>query len=257
MKTEARCAERNEVVRWLDETLAISQGGDYPGAWNGLQVEGTHRVSRITAAVDASPSVIRKAISLKADLLVVHHGLFWHDIRPLTGQRRRLFGEMFLAGLSVYSSHLPLDRHPVHGNNILLAKELGLADGTPFFEEFGAAIGLRFDVKIALDQLKERIALATGSAPKTFAFGPQTTRSIGIVTGGGGSGLHRAVAEGVDTFVTGEGPHWTFAAAEEIGINLIYAGHYATETFGVRSLAEALGGHFGLPWQFIDLPSGL
>lgn len=245
------------MTRWLDEILAECPGGDYPGAWNGLQVEGAAEVSRVAAAVDASPSVIRAAIRRGAGLLLVHHGLFWQDIRPLTGGRGRLYAEMFAAGLSVYSSHLPLDRHPAHGNNALFAKALGLEGGEPFFEEFGAPIGLRFQASVPLAELRGRAAAAAGAEPRVLAFGPETARSIGVVTGGAGGGIHKAAAEGVDTLVTGEGPHWTFAAAEELGLNVVYAGHYATETFGVRSLAAALAERFGVSWEFLDFPSGL
>ena len=139
--------------------------------------------------------------------------------------------------LAVYSSHLPLDAHPRVGNNAGLCAALGLRSLRPFFQHHGRQIGLRAATRISLEDLVKRTARAVGAKPRVVPGGPAVCRRIGVVTGGAGGELRQAVAEGIDTFVTGEGPHWTYALAEELQVNVIYAGHYATETFGVKALA--------------------
>lgn len=246
-----------DVVRYCDRTLRTSEINDYPGAVNGLQVENDGRVTRIAAAVDASLSTIKLAIATRADLLVVHHGLFWSPRQPWTGKNHELLRLLLGNNLAVYSSHLPLDLHPKLGNNARLCAALGLARPTPFFESKGQSIGLRVSARIERAELVRRLEAAVGASPIVVPGGPSTCRAIGIVTGGAGEELKRAAAEGIDTFITGEGPHWTFALAEELGVNLLYGGHYATETFGVKALAADLSRRFRVPWSFIDYPTGL
>jgi putative NIF3 family GTP cyclohydrolase 1 type 2 len=138
-----------------------------------------------------------------------------------------------------------------------LCAPLGLKGARPFFQFKGQPIGLKVGARLARNELGRRLARATGSEPLTITGGPATCRCIGVVTGGAGGELKQAFDEGVDTFITGEGPHWTYALAEELGLNLLYGGHYATETFGVKALAEELSERFGLPWSFVDYPTGL
>jgi putative NIF3 family GTP cyclohydrolase 1 type 2 len=157
----------------------------------------------------------------------------------------------------VYSSHLPLDAHPKLGNNFRLCSALGLGSLRPFFFEHGQFIGLQCRSSIPRVQLMTRVQRATGQKPLLIPAGPSTCRRIGVVTGGAGAELKKAVEEGVDTFITGEGPHWTYALAEEMELNVIYAGHYATETFGVKALAEHLSRRFKVPWTFLEHPTGL
>jgi dinuclear metal center YbgI/SA1388 family protein len=161
------------------------------------------------------------------------------------------------ADLAVYSAHLPLDLHPRLGNNALLARALGFKKCRPFFMEKGRPIGLRASVRISRDALMERLGRVLGTPPHLAAGGPDQIREVGVVTGGAGGEVARAALEGVDTFVTGEGPHHSFTAAEELGVNLFYGGHYATETFGVKALAAELSRRFRVPWEFIDHPTGL
>jgi putative NIF3 family GTP cyclohydrolase 1 type 2 len=159
--------------------------------------------------------------------------------------------------LAVYSSHLPLDMHRSLGNNARLCAALGLNKLTPFFAHRGQPIGLKATARIGRQELARRLRRATGVEPKLLPGGPSVCRKIGVVTGGAGSELKTAASEGVDTFITGEGPHWTFALAEDLGINVLYGGHYATETFGVKALAAALSRRFRVPWIFLDHPTGL
>ena len=245
------------LVRYCDSLLRTDAVRDWDRAHNGLQVENDGRVTRLAAAVDASLATVRRAIAARADLLLVHHGLFWSDTVPWTGPRRELQRELLTHNLAIYSSHLPLDVHPQLGNNAQLARALGGKTLSPFFEEKGSLIGLRTRTKVAREVLLAKVSAATGAPAKLLPGGPEVCRTIGIVTGGAGSELRRAAAAGVDTFITGEGPHWTFALAEELGLNVIYGGHYATETFGVKALAAHLAAKFRVPWTFVDHPSGL
>ncbi|MGZ8898915.1 MAG: Nif3-like dinuclear metal center hexameric protein [Limisphaerales bacterium] len=245
------------VVRYCERTLKTEQFTDWPGAVNGLQVENNGSVSKIAAAVDASSMTVRKAVQAGADFLIVHHGLFWGASHPWTGKRYQLMKLLLENNLAVYSSHLPLDAHPQLGNNAQLARALGLRESKPFFVEKGQAIGLQSRGSVKREELERRLTNVLRVEPKMIPGGPEICRKIGIVTGGAGDELRKAHEEGVDTFITGEGRHWTYALAEELGLNVFYGGHYATETFGVKALAALLSQKFGLPWEFIDHPTGL
>ena len=192
-----------------------------------------------------------------ADLLIVHHGLFWIKTHPWTGNRYKLLRLLLDNNIAVYSSHLPLDAHPRLGNNTGLCRALGIRSPKPFFIERGQAIGLRGELDITRAGLAKRLAKATGCEPTVLPGGAARCKKIGVVTGGAGAEMKTAADEGVDTFITGEGQHWTFALAEDLGLNVLYGGHYATETFGVKSLSDSLAKKFKLPWVFIDHPTGL
>ena len=246
-----------KIVAHCDQTLRTAAIGDYDGAVNGLQVENSGTVTRIAATVDASLATVKLAIAAKADLLIVHHGLFWSPAQPWTGKKFELMKQLVENNLAVYSSHLPLDAHPKLGNNARLASLLGLKNLKSFFFSHGQNIGLKTSAKLSRAELAKRIERATGAKPKVIPGGQETCQRIGIVTGGAGGDLKQAAAAGVDTFITGEGPHWTYALAEELGLNVFYGGHYATETFGVKALAAELSKKFKLPWKFLDYPTGL
>ena len=250
-------ASLNNIVSYCDRLLGTEKVQDYDGASNGLQVENSGAVTRIAAAVDASLATVQLAIASKADLLVVHHGLFWGPSHPWTGKRYALLRTLVRSDLAVYSSHLPLDSHPKLGNNARLCAAIGLRGLRPFFLSHGQPIGFQAQKRIALDALVADVERATDSQARVIPGGPRICRRIGVVTGGAGGDLKTAAAEGVDTFITGEGPHWTYALAEELGLNVIYAGHYATETFGVKALAEHLSRRFKVPWTYIHHPTGL
>lgn len=246
-----------EVVRYLDTLLRTREVGDFPQAMNGLQVENSGGLTRIGAAVDASEAVIREAAQAGVDFLIVHHGLFWGGAQRITGAVHRKMRIVMDADMAIYSAHLPLDIHPEIGNNALLAASIGLENGEPFFPTAGQPVGLRFEAEVSREVLRDHLARAVGGSVHLAPGGPVLARRIGIVTGGAGGDIAKAAEAGVDTFITGEGPHWSYTAAEELGLNLFYAGHYATETFGVNAAAERVSQKFALPWQFIDHPTGL
>ncbi len=246
-----------KIVAYSDRLLRTNQVKDWDGAVNGLQVENRGRITRIAATVDASLATVRLAIGAKADLLIVHHGLFWASTHPWTGKRRELLGLLVEHDLAVYSSHLPLDVHPRLGNNARLCAALGFKKLRPFFFEKEQFLGFKTETSITRTELALRLQRAVGRAPVVLPGGPSVCRKIGVVTGGAGDHLKLAASEGVDTFVTGEGQHWTYAVAEELGINVLHGGHYATETFGVKALAGDLSRRFKVPWVFLDHPTGL
>ena len=247
----------SKLVDYSDRLLRTSEIEDYKGAVNGLQVENRGDITMIAAVVDASLQTVRMAVEAGADLMIAHHGLFWGSTVPWTGRKYELLNALVENNLAVYSSHLPLDSHPVYGNNAGLAHALGLRMPKTFFPYKGSDVGLEFSTKIQRDALVVKLSKAVGATPVLIPGGPSVCRKIGIVTGGAGGEIAEAAAAGVDTFITGEGPHWTYALAEELGINVLYAGHYATETFGVKSLSSHLSKRFKIPWTFIDYPTGL
>lgn len=247
----------NTLVQQCDTRLRTTATGDYAGAANGLQVQNHGTVSRIAAAVDASLATIRLAVAAEADLLIVHHGLFWSPRQPWTGTNYAMLRLLLDNNLAVYSSHLPLDAHPKLGNNALLCAALGLKSRQPFFTSHGGTIGFQASAELPRAELARRLAQATGATPLLIPGGQEICRRIGVVTGGAGGEIKQAAAEGVDTFITGEGPHWSYALAEELGLNVFYAGHYATETLGVKALAAWLARKHKLPWEFLDHPTGL
>ncbi len=245
------------VVRYCDRLLRTSRFTDWDGAVNGLQVENQGTVTRLAAAVDARMATLRKAAAARADLLLVHHGLFWGPTQPWVGVRYELLRLLVEHNVAVYSSHLPLDAHPRFGNNARLCVALGLRRLQPFFLERGRYIGFKSRTRLDRNELARRLQLLLGRAPVVLAGGPARCEVIGVVTGGAGSELRRAAEEGVDTFVTGEGPHWTHALADDLALNVLYAGHYATETLGVKAVAAHLSARFNVPWVFLDHPTGL
>jgi dinuclear metal center YbgI/SA1388 family protein len=246
-----------EVVNYLDAYLHVSEVRDWPEALNGLQLANPGEVTRIAAAVDACEATVRLAGEQGADLLLVHHGLFWGGLRPLTGPAHRRVAALIHRNIAVYSAHLPLDRHPEVGNNAVLARELGVAVRGEFGEVYGQPIGVWGELDVTREALRRKLAGVLGGAPRLMPFGPERVGRVGIVTGGAGDLIAQAHEARLDTYITGEGQHWTFFDAEELSMNVIYAGHYATETVGVRALSEHLREKFGLPWTFVDHPTGL
>ncbi len=247
----------HEIVTYCDVYLRIREIGDYENALNGLQLENAGAVSKIAAAVDFSTRALQAAAKCGANLLIVHHGMFWGGLRPATNTLHRQLKLALDNDIAVYSAHLPLDLHQEIGNNILLVRAIGIENSEPFFEEKGSLLGRRASVEIMLSELVKRLEKATGGAVHCISAGAGTTRKIGVITGGAGGEIERVAAEGIDTFITGEAPHSAAIAASELGMNLLLGGHYATETFGVKALAAHLAGKFQLDWEFIDLPTGL
>jgi dinuclear metal center YbgI/SA1388 family protein len=211
------------IVRHCDQLLRIAEVNDYDGAYNGLQVQNSGAVHKIAAAVDASLSTARLAVKRGANLLIVHHGLFWSARHPWTDKNYELLSFLLRNDLAVYSAHLPLDLHPKLGNNVLLCRALGFKNLKPFFRDKEQNLGFQTATTISRTELAKRLERVVGGKVTLLPGGPETCGCIGVVTGGAGSHLKDAI--GVDTFITGEGPHWTYALAEELGINDFYAGN--------------------------------
>lgn len=249
------------IVYFCDELLSTREVPDYGGAVNGLQVAATpgRTIGTVACAVDASEAVLHDAVRAGADLLVVHHGLFWGGGTPVTGPLYRKLRLLLRHDMAVYASHLPLDGHPEIGNGVLLAGAIGVSGRTPFGDFKGFRVGCMGTVDpCPPEALARRISAAVGGGPvRHISGGPERVASLAVVTGGGGGMIPEAAAAGVDALVTGEGAHHTFAQAHELGIHVFYAGHYATETFGVKALGRRLADHFGVEWIFLDHPSGL
>lgn len=252
-----------DVVAYLDGYLRVRDVPDYDGAVNGLQVENSGTIDRIVAAVDASQATIDGVVALGGStLLLVHHGLFFDGNLPVTGRRYRRLRALMAHDVAVYSSHLPLDAHAEVGNNAVLARLLGLELQGGFGSYRGNPIGVWGMAPpgiVTRDALAARLQSVLGltSAPRLIAGGPDQVQRVGIVTGGAGTMVREARDAGLDTFITGEGPHHTYFDAMEFGVNVFHAGHYATETVGVRALAEHLGAKFGLGHSFHDHPTGM
>jgi dinuclear metal center protein, YbgI/SA1388 family len=247
----------SEIVSYTNRFLRIHDVGDWDHALNGLQIENSGRITRIGAAVDVSTRVLTEAQKRDVDLLIVHHGLFWPGLQSIQGALRRQLRLAFENDIALYSAHLPLDIHPRVGNNAQLLAALGLKSARPFLEEKGQPVGLKIRASLSRGELVRKLQKALNGPVKVFGFGPKQTRAIGVVTGAAGSEVYRVADEEIDTFITGEAPHWAAVAAEELGMNLLLGGHYATEVFGVKALVAHLSKRFRVPWEFIDCPTEL
>lgn len=247
----------------MDDLLETATVPDYSNALNGLQLANTGTVTRIAAAVDFSTRTVAAAVSAGADMLLVHHGMFWGGLKRIEGTDHARLRMLVEQDMAVYSSHLPLDRHPLYGNNALLATELGLEPNDDFARYKSITIGVRGVTDLETGTLAMRadsFARAHGGLARTTPIAPgRRTTAWAVCTGAGASSetLREAAETGVDTLIVGEGPHHTAVEAEEYGIVVIYAGHYATETLGVRALAAHVSDRFGIPWAFIEAPTGL
>lgn len=247
-----------ELVAFLDDYLGTDNISDSPHAFNGLQVESRRpSIERVAFAVDASQATIDLAVQDGADMLVVHHGLFWDGSEPITGRRFRRVRSLIEADIALYSSHLPLDVHPVVGNNVVLAKELGIALCGTFSDSRGIDLGVWGTLELRREALAARLDQVLGCRVRMIAGGPEQVRKVGVITGGAGSRVESARLAGLDAFITGEGAHHNYFDASEGGINLYLGGHYATEVWGLRALAEYLQRERSLETIFLDQPTGL
>jgi dinuclear metal center YbgI/SA1388 family protein len=251
------------IAQHLDAVLRIAEVPDYPGALNGIQVEHVGPVARCAVAVDASLETIKGAVAAGANLLVVHHGLYWSGVQPLRGRFYERVHLLMKHDLAVYSAHLPLDLHPTFGNNPLLARELGLEPTASFARFQQISVGVMGEADLSTSDLAAKartIAEREGGTLVTVGVHEgRRTRRWALCSGAGASSetLQEAAVAGVDTLIVGEGPHHTAVEARELGIAVLYAGHYATETLGVRALGAELERCFGLPWTFVAAPTGL
>ena len=252
------------IATHLDTVLRVPEIPDYAPALNGLQIDCVGPVRRVAAAVDFSLRTVDGAIAAGAQLLLVHHGMFWGGLQPIRGRRYQQLRRLVTNEVAVYAAHLPLDVHPELGNNVLLARELGLEPAGGFARYQTIEVGVRGDSDLSSSELvdrAERVARRFGGrvVVSPGELGDRRTRRWALCTGAGASSesIRDALALGVDTLIVGEGPHHTAVDAADHGLLVIYAGHYATEALGVRALAAHVEAQFGVPWTFIDAPTGL
>lgn len=247
----------SELVDYLDSYLKIAEIKDY--GVQGLQIEGRQEVRKIVGAVDSHQPVIDAALQKGADLLLVHHGIFWGKEQPFTGHFGRLIKTFIGNELSLYGAHLALDAHPEVGNNAQLAKILGLDIVEWFAKAQGTAIGVIAEAPepLPFDDLLDRYQERIGAVNLSQAVHKQPCKRIGIVSGFGASYLEEAKTLGCDTFLTGETSHVHYYSAINTGLNVIYGGHYASETVCIKALGEHLRQKFAIDFEFIDLPTGL
>jgi dinuclear metal center YbgI/SA1388 family protein len=255
MKTGA--VELKDLVAYLDEFLQVAAISDSQNAWNGMQVEREGPIQRVAFAVDAAQVTIDEAHVRGAELLIVHHGLFWDGVPLLTGRRYTRLRTLLERNIALYSSHLPLDVHKLVGNNCVLARELGMeVDG--WFGEFkGVPLGVHGRLEIRREALAARLDYLLGGRVRLIPGGPERVSRVGVITGGAGNYVQAAREAGLDAFITGEGAHHNYFDAMEGGINLYFGGHYATEVWGLRALASHLSDRFELECFFIDHPTKL
>jgi dinuclear metal center YbgI/SA1388 family protein len=245
-------ASTSALIGFLDEVLKPREFEDYGP--NGLQVPGPDDVATVVTGVSAGIELFERAAAEGAGLVLVHHGLFWKGPpAPLDVPAKRRLQLLFDAGMALAAYHLPLDAHLEHGNNALLAEQLGAGVTGPFA---GVGVTAAFDHPVAAADLRDRVQAATGDRePLAILAGPETVRTIGIVSGGGQGHLRDAIAVGLDAFLTGEASERNFNEAREAGVHFLAAGHYATETLGVRRLGDLLAERFGVRHVFVDVPN--
>jgi dinuclear metal center YbgI/SA1388 family protein len=251
------------IADFLDDTLQIASIPDYPNAVNGVQLANIGDIRRVATAVDFSSDTVRGAIDADADLLIVHHGMFWGGVQPITEHRHQRLWNLITHDVAVYSAHLPLDLHPELGNNALLARRLGLTPSGGFVRYKSIDVGLSGTADLPTHVIATRARELAEEFGGTLIAPPipedRRTRAWGICTGSGADTdtLHEAAERRLDTLVVGEGPHHSAVLARELGIVVLYAGHYATETLGVQALGELLARQFAISSTFIDVPTGL
>ncbi|MBD0281281.1 MAG: Nif3-like dinuclear metal center hexameric protein [Thermoleophilaceae bacterium] len=247
---------RDEITRYLDELLEAHAFDDYGP--NGIQVPGAEEVELVVTGVSAHRELFTRAADAGAQLVICHHGVLWDSqpraISPPLKERLRV---LFDSDISLAAYHLPLDAHPELGNNALICEALGLERAEPFGHHRGRTIGFvgRAPEAIPFGELLDRCRGAFGRRSFAWDAGPATVRSVGVLSGGGASSFGEAISLGLDAFLTGEPAEPAMAEAREAGVHFIAAGHYATETFGVRRLGELVADRFGVEHRFIDVPN--
>ena len=245
-----------QLSNYMDKLLDISSISDAPNAQNGLQVQNTGEIKKIGLAVDVCQATIDLAIEKNCQMLFVHHGIFWSGLQPLRGSFYEKISAMMQANLGLYSAHIPLDIHPVLGNNRALANLIGLKNLEPFGEYGGIKIGFKGTInKTSSETLAQELAEQLGSPVKVIGEGE--IESIGLVSGGAADIVRQASSEGLCAYITGEGANHHYHEAIEGGCILFLAGHYATETGGVKAVGHHLKEKFGIVSEFLDYPTGL
>lgn len=249
--------KRNDLVKYLDSYLHVDEITDYGP--QGLQVEGTEEVTRIAFTVDAGLPCIDAAIKVGAQMHIVHHGLFWGKQEPIRGPMGHKIRRLIESNLNLYAAHLALDAHPEIGNNVELARLFELTVESWFHNVSGIDIGVLCTAPddLSLDDLVAMVKAGLGTEPRILAHGPSTVSRVAIISGSGIGGAAEAARLGADTLLTGETSHSHYYSALDYGVNVVFAGHYATEVVGLKALGRHLNGRFGLETVFIDLPTGM
>lgn len=249
--------ELYELVSYMDDYLRVNEISDV--SINGLQIEGKKEVKKVCLGVDSSLEIFKEASKRKADLILVHHGLIWGGLKSIRGLVKERISYLLENGISLYAAHLPLDMHPEVGNNIGLIKILNLSDPEPFGAYHGVKIGFKgkYEKMKSVKEISKTLERALPAKVESFNFGPDKIKSVGIVSGGGGSAFEDCIKEEIDLFITGEPSHTIYHIAKEAGINLIFAGHYATEKLGVMALGKNIEEKYKIKTEFIDIPTGL
>ena len=247
--------DKTTLVNYIDSLLNVNGIADQ--SCNGLQVEGPEEITRIGVAVDACQSVFTRAQELGCQMLIVHHGIIWGGLKSITGSTYKQVSSLIKDNLALYAVHLPLDAHPEFGNNAVLAKMLCLEDIYPFGEYHGTQIGYAGTLpqELSAQDIGEALQKQIGGTFSMLPFGKKINSTVAIVSGGGSDALPEAIDSGIDCFITGESSHWNHHTALEAGINVIYGGHYHTETVGVRALGNHLQEIFEIDAVFIDEPT--
>ena len=243
-------ASLQKIAAFCDKRTRRHEIKDFKGACNGLQFENTGVIQKVGASVDAGLIPFQKAVDRNVDLLIVHHGMYWSPLQPITGVKFQKVNTLLNGGLAVYSSHLPLDCHSEIGNNALLAKEIGLQPTGTFLDYEGTDIGLITEGISRLD-LIEKLQKTFDDKLQSIEFGSEKPNKIAILTGSGSSAVSELKRIGVDTLITGELRQNHYNQAQEEGLNLYLCGHYATEVYGVCALAKEISQKFEIPWEFI------
>ena len=250
--------QRDDLVEYLNRYLNIESIGDYGP--QGLQVETDNTsIDRIALAVDVSPAIIKAAANWNADMLLVHHGILWGAVERIAGPLGARIRALMSSGINLYAAHLPLDAHPEVGNNAVLAEMFGMAEVNWWCEPKGTPLGVYGDMekKLPLEQFVAQVNSKLNTQSRVLANGSDRVRKLAILSGFGADKVAEAQALGVDTFLTGEMSHANYWASADFNINVIFAGHYATETVGVKALGDLMTNTFGIETKFFDFPTGM
>lgn len=248
--------DRSELTTYLDEYLRINEIDDYGP--QGLQVEANNdSVQRVAMAVDTAPPVIEAAAAWAADMLLVHHGIFWRSVEPIAGPLGERVRLLLSNDIHLYAAHLPLDAHPEVGNNAILAQILNLEVQRWWGEPTNVPLGVLGSVPSGtrLSDLVNALEDELNTTTRVLDHGPERVQNVAIISGAAAQEATEAAELGADTFITGETSHANYWNARDLGINIIYAGHYATETVGVQALGRHLADRFGVEVKFFDFPT--
>ncbi len=248
----------SDIVSLLDTELRVKDIKDASVAMNGLQVENDGQVTKVALAVDGSQKTIDDAIAAGVDLLILHHGIYWSGLQAFTGWWKKKLMSCIKGNLAIYSAHLPLDMHPSLGNNAQLCEALALSDCSPEVDYHGTMIGQAGTFNGSIEELKAKFEAVTEAPVTGFIHDKDAPAGrIAICSGGAGDEIYQMHAKGYRCYLTGEENHWVRNAAQDLDMTVLFAGHYATETFGVKAIGTMLEAQYGLPTIFIDNPTGM